>query len=380
MNSKDLYLKTAKSYTDGVRELFAPSGPTTKERGVVRGPSSFGDLAKKAEQLSSVSDDFTKAIVYQLKDADPDVSMEGSTRMLAKALTDLEISEQLLQAAEDEINKTSFDKSRGADRGKRSLAVSEEYLTVLTGDKKTIRKGVERGGGPSNIEQARIVLSESITDSLTLISDRVTKTTQSSLGGIVGLEAGELAKAAGTLGMNIAEMIGQGEKISHLYELFRSFLGKVYDALVSLIGKPLIQKAGQKVVEWVHDLKEGKYLKEILEALYQTNPTKVKLNEIVGNSQANLDNFKSAIESVNGLSDGFGNQIKLAEKLLNGLKFIGGLSDNILPQGKLIFAAGYIALGGYAVLTGADYVDSPRIKWLDRVPGVSRILEKNLKG
>jgi hypothetical protein len=71
--------------------------------------------------------------------------------------------------------------------------------------------------------------------------------------------------------------------------------------------------------------------------------------------------------------------VNLAEKLLKGLKFIGGLSEAVLPQAKLIFAAAHIALGGYVVLAGADYVDSPNIKWLDRVAGVRRVVEGNLK-
>ena len=179
--------------------------------------------------------------------------------------------------------------------------------------------------------------------------------------------------------MNIAGMLGQAERVSRLYDLFRSFVSKVYDALVALVGEILMQKAGQKVLEWLNDLKEGKYFTEILEALYQTKPTQEELKKFVGDSQAALEKFTSAIQGVDGLSDGYGNQVKLAEKLLKGLKFTGGLSESVLPQAKLIFAAAYIALGGYVVLAGADYVDSPRIKWLDRVAGVRRTVEGSLK-
>lgn len=389
MNTQDRYLESARAYADGIRTLFGPSGPSMKgqggrdrrggERGVVQGPTSYEDLAKKAEKLSSVSDDFTRVIASQLADTDPAVSMEGSTRMLAKALTDLDVSAQLLQAAEDEKNKERFDKSRGAERSTKGFGASEEYLKILLGEDKAVRRKTERRGGPSNIAQARSLLFTSIEDTLSLISDRANKTAQSAVGGLVGLGAGELAQAAGALGMNIAGILGQAERVSRLYDLFRSFVSKVYDALVALVGESLMQKAGQKVVEWLNELKGGKYFTEILEALYQTKPTQEELKKFVGDSQAALEKFTSAIQGVDGLSDGYGNQVKLAEKLLKGLKFIGGLSEAVLPQAKLIFGAAYIALGGYVVLAGADYVDSPRIKWLDRVSGVRRTVEDNLK-
>jgi hypothetical protein len=379
MNSKDSYLGVAKSYADGVQELFAPSGPPTKERGVVRGPSSYEDLARKAENLSAVSEDLTKVIVTQLADTDPVVRMESSTRMLAKALTDLEISAQLLEAAEDEKNKARFDNNRGTDRGTRGFGASKEYLKILLGEDKVVRKGARRGGEPLNIDQARTRLSISVEDSLTLISERAQKTAQSAIGGLVGLGAGDIAQAAGALGMNIAGILGQAEKVSHLYDLFRSFISKVYDALAALVGESLMQRAGQKVIEWVNELKEGRYFAEILEALYQTKLTREELKKIVDDSQATLDKFTSAIQAVDVLKDGYGNQLKLAEKLLTGLRYIGCLSDTVLPQGKLMFAVAYMTLGGYVVLAGADYVDSPHIKWLDRVAGVRRIVEGDLK-
>jgi hypothetical protein len=304
--------------------------------------------------------------------------MESSTRMLAKALTDLEISAQLLQAAMDEEQRTRFEKSRGAERGVADLEVTAEYLDILLGEGKAVHRAAERGGRLSSIDEARTTLSASLDDSLTLISDRTSKTAQSAVGGLVGLGAGELTKAAGALGMRIAGMLGQAEKVSRLYDLFRGFVSKVYDSLAAMVGESLMQKAGQKVLEWVNELNGGKYFPEILEALYQTKPTKEDLNKFVGESTAALDKFTSAIEAVEGLKDGYGRQVQLVEKLIKGLKFIGGLSEAIIPQGKLILAAAYIALGGYVVLAGADYVDSPNIKWLDRVAGVRRVVETKL--
>jgi len=379
MESLNAYDAVAHAYADGVRTLFAPSGQPTKERGAARGPSSYEDLAKKAEALSGVSDNLGKEVAAQLSAPDAVVRMDGSTRMLAKALTDLEVGAKLLQAAMDEEEKTGFENSRSTERGKGGLGASEEYLNILLREDKEIRRSLERGGAPQNIAEARGMLSTSMEDALALISDRANKTAQSAVGGLLGLGVGELAKAAGALSMSIVEVLGLAEKASRLYDLFRRFVGKVYDALAALIGESLMKTVGQRVLEWVNELRGGKYFPEILEALYQTKVTQEKLMKFVGDSQAALEKFTLAIQGVEGLSHRYGEQVKLMEKLLKGLKFVGGLSEAVLPQGKLILASAYIAIGGYVVLAGADYVDSPRIKWLDRAVGVREVVEGHLK-
>jgi hypothetical protein len=163
-----------------------------------------------------------------------------------------------------------------------------------------------------------------------------------------------------------------------LYELFRSFVAKAWDSLVELLGQSFSQTVAKQVLEWVNELKEGKLFSEFLEKLYQTGATHQELHQLVLSSPAALEQFQSAIEKVDGLNDGYEKQAKLAEKFLKGLKFLGGVPAAIIPQGKLVVAAVYIILGGYVVLAGADYVDSHRLKLLDRVPGVRRVVENLL--
>ena len=76
MSKQDSYEVVARAYADGVRSLFAPSGPTTRERGADRGRASYEGLAKKAEALSGISDNLGKEIVAQLSAPDPGVRME----------------------------------------------------------------------------------------------------------------------------------------------------------------------------------------------------------------------------------------------------------------------------------------------------------------
>jgi len=132
------------------------------------------------------------------------------------------------------------------------------------------------------------------------------------------------------------------------------------------------------VLDWVDELQKGKLFGELLEKLYETGATGQALGKLVGDSQADLEQFVAAIESVDELDVACEKQMSLADKLLRGLKFLGGLPAAVLPQGMVLMAAAYIILGAYVVLSAADFVDAQRLKLLNRVPGVRQVVEANL--
>jgi hypothetical protein len=68
-------------------------------------------------------------------------------------------------------------------------------------------------------------------------------------------------------------------------------------------------------------------------------------------------------------------QADLVDKLLKGLKFTALVPAAALPQGPLLLAGAYTVLGGYVVLTAANYVDARQFKLLRRVPGVRTVVE-----
>src|SRR6266487_299644 len=108
MEASNSYLVAAQAYADGVRVLFAPAGAPTGERGGA-GPVSHVDLAAQAEKLSAASAALTaEAEVRLTKDKDPRAQARTSTQLLAKAMTDLEVSAYLLKAAEDEKANISW--------------------------------------------------------------------------------------------------------------------------------------------------------------------------------------------------------------------------------------------------------------------------------
>src|SRR5262245_39888702 len=93
----------AHAYADGVRQLFAPSGQpaSDRDRGA-SGATNPAELADQAEQLKPTSAALTDALAGRLSSDDPNAALDASTRLLAKALADLQVSDRLLQAAQDE--------------------------------------------------------------------------------------------------------------------------------------------------------------------------------------------------------------------------------------------------------------------------------------
>lgn len=377
MNIGNYSLEIAQDYAEKVRLLFALSGKPTGERGG-GGSTSPQDLAQQAESLSPVSASLTQALAREQTEADSTVRFQASLKLLAKALTDLEISAYLYDAARDEEEGIAWSKNQERERSGADLRSIEENLQVLLGVEIS-SKIVERGQAKiTDIPTARVELSNTVVDTLNLILERASQTGESALTRVMGLGVAELAQAVGFVGMDIAEVLGQSENVSRLYNAFRDFFNRAYESVIELLGRQLAETAAKQVLEWIQELKEGANLIDIVERFYQTEQTAENLQQLADSSTANLEQFITAIQSVSKLDAAYRQQINWAENVLQGLKWFGTLSAAVLPQGQLLIAALCITLGGYVILVGADYVDSPNLTLLDCVPGVRRIVENHL--
>jgi hypothetical protein len=378
MGATDEYLEVARAYADGVRVLSAPSGALAGERGG-RGPASPEDLADQAEKLSALSTELTRAAAAQLGDADPAVRARAATRLLAKVLTDLDVSAYMLQAAEDEDEEVPWAGGKGTERGPAGSGSTEEYLSLLLGEANSGFETFERGERrAADLPTARENLSTSVEDALDLIPERAGKTGQNALNGLLLLGAPQILDAAGTVGMGIAQALGQAEKVTKLYVLFRGFAAQAFDAVVELVGSKSVKDVANQVVGWLKDLKEGGVFSELLKKLFEAEQTNLYLGKLVSSSRADLAAFAAATENVDGLEEAYRRQANLVDKLLGRLKFVAAAPAAALPQGPLHMAGAYTVLGGYAVLTAANYVDARQFKLLRRVPGVRTVVEAKL--
>lgn len=379
MEANTPYLAVAQDYAENVRALFATTGAATGERGE-SSPGSPAALAAQAEKLAPLSSSLTAEAENRLvTGADPELRAQASTQLLAKALTDLKVSAYLLQAALDEEENIPWTEGRASERSVSDAASTEELLQIVVGETPSAAFSYERSAEPpKDIASARVVLSQTIEDTLALISERTTKTGQSALGGLFGIGLGQVGQAAGLLGQNIAQAFGQADKLSRLYSLFRDFAFKAYESVLALLGPSVAKIAGQQVLNWIGEVKEAKFFNNLLEKLYLTKQTQEALLPMVKESSADRQKFVTAIAEVEKLSQECSRQTALVDKLLKGIKYLGSVPVAVLPYGGLLMAAIYVAICGYVVLNGADYVDADRLRLLDRRPGVRRIVVANL--
>ena len=385
MSQASAYQEAARAYTDGVRTLFTqPAAAITYEthkRGAPRDVPA-DDLATQAEQLVPLSAGFTRAAAAQLNAPDPMVRADTASQLLTKALTDLQISAQLLQAAMDE--ETASPATRGAAIERRVTITAsydlEENLRFLSSAAGAAPAAAVRGVAsfPADVPAARAQLAQLSGDTLTLIRDRAGKSGQTAISGLLVLGVADVARAAGVVGLELAAALGMSAKVTRLYSAFREFALNAYNSLVALLGPTLAQTAAQQALAWVNDVVQGQKFSELLEKLYETGNTGKTIDQEVNASQAALGKFVAAIQGVDALGEKFGQQIGTIDKLLKGLRLFGAVPTTVVPQGKLLVGAAYVVIGSYVVLAGADFVDAPNLRWLDRVPGVRRVVETNV--
>jgi hypothetical protein len=267
------------------------------------------------------------------------------------------------------------------ERGRLPLAPSADLYDLVAGQPEAVAPPVARGlPGPASAPVARQALLAAVDDAMDLIPSRAGVVGQSALGGLVGLGAAELAGAAGIVGLNIAAALGQAEKVTRLYALFRSTVANAVEALIALLGRPVLEAATNQALAWVSELEEGNRLRDILLRLYETVRTRGELREEIAASRAELEQVLAAIQDVDKLNSAFLQQVKLAENLLRGVRFLGAIAVAALPASSPVLAGVSLLVGVYIVLAGADYVDAPRFQLLSRVPGVRRVIEVRLAG
>lgn len=392
------YADSVRAYAEGVRAFFAPGVMpeivTGRERfGGGAGAVSVAELTQRAEALAPLSAELTAAAAAQLDAAEAATALQASVSLLAKALTDLEVSRALLRAEEealalegapDMLGRPVAEVERSAPLARP--AHLDETLGLLLGGGETLAREalagaleVERGATPpKTVAAARTQLAGDAETALLLIRDRAASAGWEALGGIAGMGLSQLTQAAGLVGMEVAELLGQAAQVTRLVELVRGFLGEAVRSLQALLGPAVLQAVGGQVVDWLKDAATEKKFARLLERLYTTEPAAKALATLIQASPADLEHFIAALQGVETLALAYRKQVALVDKILKALKQLRVLLVGMLPQGVLVFVAVYMLIGGYVVLAGGDYVDAERLKRIDRVPGVRKVVETKL--
>lgn len=366
----------AAAYAAAVRNLLAPVQPVSTDRGA--GASPRGEaLADGAEALLPISDALTEAAQVDLQSDEPDVRDDTGRRLLAKAIVDLDVAARLLDSAEAEDVGGEPAPPGLADRsaGPPGAAGIERELAVLLGEEQAA-VAPERGDrAPRDLDEARAALGLEVPDALAHMTERAAGAASKALSGVAALGLDQLGQAAAMVGSRLADALVVGDQLRRLVRLAKDLVAKAHNAIVALLGLQVAQSAANRMVEWI---KERVSVEKALGPLYDADGTAAAVEGVAASSGAGLDAFTAAITEVRALDERYGKHIALAQKFTSVLNRVGMLVARVVPQGILLMGATELAIAGYVVVVGGDYVDAPHLERLDRVPGVRRVVETRL--
>ncbi len=377
------YIDLAKQYAEGVLGLMMPvSAHAThvSQRGVA--VMSYHSVATQARQLLSVSDQVTRAASARLSATNPQVRIEAQLQLLAKALTDLAISQHLLDAAEDE-KIGIMPQIAGASRNAAFFEV-DAYLKVLVNgfparpSSRDATAITASAVAAADVSTAKLSLNDALNDALQTVVLQTATQGQAAFRGLLSIGLFNLAKAASIVGTDIAKFLGYGAEASELYRLVNDYVGKAHEAILNLLGRELSSVAVDKAMDFFSDLKDGSLLGDLLAKLYEINKTREELCSVIESSGVQLEGLTKTCEGLDGLVTQFKGIMEFVGKLITGLKFVGMIPAAAMPQAQLVMSASHAVLFTYIVLAGADFSDAHRIKMLNRVPGVRDLVTANL--
>jgi hypothetical protein len=337
----------AHAYVAGVRQLITM-------------PSA--EQPQQADALLSVGRDLNRSVSAVLHEPDTTARLAASTQLLAKALTDLDIGLILFETASA---------TEATERSAGIRLTLETQLELILSPLADLP--AERGPiGPDDLPAAQLALTNAAVDALKLITARSAEVGQQALKNLGGLAATDLARAAGATAAEIAVFLGVQQQSGRIYQICRDFFVSAYEALVALIGAPVLKVATDQFIEWMDDLRDGKLLSELLAQAYAIDASAAFIREQIRLRPVPVERLVVAALQIGTLDHVYGRQVELVERFLKRGRIIGNLLAAAFPQLGVFLAGLYAALGSYAILTGADFVDAPGMLRLDRVPGVKQ--------
>ncbi|MCB0002941.1 MAG: hypothetical protein KDI07_03280 [Anaerolineae bacterium] len=366
------YRTAAASYAEGLRTLFAPSQEST--RSVLR-VATEDELADRADSLVAQSATLIGQTAEYLADDDMATRLGAEQSLLAQAAASLRAADGLLAIVDADGGETT----RSAGAGRPSAGF-DDLLALIDGSLEEIGAQVEpepemtRGG--ANTTPADLI--ETADDAIRQVVAGVGTFARGTVASLVGLDPALLKQAAGMLGSELSQALTKlGENVTRLVSKAVAFIVQAYDSLLAALGQDAASALRVQAAEWVEKLQQGEALTELADALYQTDDMKLRVAALIEGSGAPGPVLGKTQSDVEALSPSFQSRIKLAGQIRAGL---GLLKFIPAAKGPLELATGvlYLALLGYVVVAGADYVDAPRLARIGRVPGVLETIQTGL--
>ncbi|HLV02837.1 MAG TPA: hypothetical protein VKZ59_16325 [Acidobacteriota bacterium] len=358
---QSIYFATAQS-------LLAGTG--TRGAGAIEFPDRPG-METSIESIPDISGQFRTELVQALESQDEGSRSLSSSQLLAKALTDLQMGAQLLSGGQTRSPVATG--VQGLDR-----AVLEECLIILNPVTADSDRLTRRYMMLVDLDGARRRLKIAVSDSLKSVIRNAEQVVRGSITGLLGLSLLEVMAAVSEIAGGFSTLTTSIRGMNRSARSGVQLLAESAHSVGSLVEQPMLESVTRQVLGWLEEVRGGRIVSALLEKTYETEVTDRNLNMLIDSSVEPLEPFSQALRALEELCEDHSRQSRISGQILQGARWIGGGLTAVFPQASLIMAILYLTIGGYGILSGADYVDAPRFKLLKRTRGVRLRVEEHI--
>ncbi|MEI8306022.1 MAG: hypothetical protein WCF99_03040 [Chloroflexales bacterium] len=369
MTTSLAYQTVAQSYVDNVNTLFGRAGHAQ--------PESATRLLTQIDALLVTDQALQKAASALLTHPTEDQREVAATGLLALALTNVNIGELLLSAAEDEQSGVSWPGTR-SDRGLIQPDTLDWQLSLILGTSPPTASRTQTDR-TLPAEPARLSLQEAVGDAISEITEAASRLTQQGLENLTALASTEIIHTVGPKLAHAAALLSDNIPAQPLIARVGDLLQRAYSALITAIGAPALSEIGKQILIWVDDWRKGATINALVESMYGAPDLRESLEHLISTSKHEAHPLIDIIIQVDRLAPMYGCHIRLGQQLFEHLKYARPVLTQLLPQSMPFLAAFIIAVVGYGVLAGADYLDAPHFQPINRIQGIAGIVKAGLE-
>lgn len=407
MTNSAEYQETLTVYTSQLQNLFVlPEGEATigvKTRSANTLPTEL--LAERTEALAETSQSLGEMTASYLKSDDRNQREAAEMKLLAQAIAELELVQELLKRSEEETEENS---EAVITRSSRSAGIEVDNLidvleapmdeglsSSLMGEPK-LRSATKRSTDP---KQARTELSDMVEMSLADICERASSVGWGAATNLLLMDAAVLRQGIEFVSKDAAQLLDQimagvGGLMLRLLKTAIRLLAQAYNWIRALIGKDIEQEARQQVGGWLEGLKQEQPQGKANEGLFGKVVNKVYRSDVLQSdiqswlqaTQTDVNQINQATDRVELLAKKYQTKTDQVKKLLTAIAFIKRLPAVATPQGQVITSAVTLGVLVYVLYTGHDHVRDGRIvlnekfsfNIPDRVVGIRETVQQAL--
>jgi hypothetical protein len=363
--------QAARDYADAIRALFPTTPAATSDRAA--NLVLIDELESRVANLALLSEEFNGAAAADLREAPADWE-QIAVRTLPKVQVDLALAHLLLETDAD-ARKTAT-AAGGQERSVRAadLLDAAERMANPPAPAAPSRAAA---GAALDVEDAKEGLVRAVAATFDSVAKRAAEGGKQAMAGVAVQGFAEVADIAGKIGMAGAELLGVAGGVRALVRWARGFVIRAYEAILALFGEGAVQLVSRRLADWVKYLTGDGFEAFVRDSVYRASASEAALKAAINASAAPADRLAATAAKVNALGPAFQRHVSLAGQVMDGMDNYTVFVTTIFDQAKLAVAVIYALIGGYVLIVGADYCDSP---WLpfDRVAGVRRVLEAGL--